>query len=243
MKRMLLFIIALACTAILGDSTKDLLRAGDHFFKRGEYGDALAKYLRAESISPDDENIAWRIGATLNRIGMDMRGKAQIDTLKVANEHLAAALKKNREILETHRELAWNLTYMVLMQGDWSDCAIARRVKEELDYALSLNAKSAEVYFIYGLWHRQVSTMSILKRKPNGLGDASQEKALENLSKAVELDPGSALFITELANQYLFDGDTIRAIRMLDDIERTPDIPANRQYKQSALERLEKLRN
>ena len=243
MKKLLFVAIGIIFAVIFAESVKELLRAGDHFFKRGEYSDALAKYSRAQGISPNDENIDWRIAAALNRIGMDLRGKAQIDTLKVANKYLTGALKKNKDIFEIHRELAWNLTYMVLMQGDWSDCAIARRIKEELDYALSLNVESADIYFIYGLWHRQVSRMPILKRKPNGLGDASQEKALKNLEKAVELEPNSALFMTELANQFLLDGDTAHAIRTLNDIEKIPDTPANRQYKQGASERLKELRN
>ena len=241
MRKALFSIILIFLICIFASSVKELLRAGDHFFKRGEYYDALSQYNRALEISPDDENVLWRIGAAYNRISMNLMSKARNDTFKVANDYLTRALHKNHEIAQIHSELAWNLTYMGLLEGDFNNFAMARRVKEEIDYALSIDPEIAEAHFLLGLWHRTVGKISILKRKPNGLGDASVKKAVEEFGRAVELNPDCALFRLELARQNLIDGDTTRAFSTLESIKETPGIPANKPYIKDAQEILDAL--
>ncbi len=241
MRRTIFIVITMLFILLFADSIDELLHTGDYFFKRGEYSDALSRYTRAESLSPNDANILWRIGAAYNRISMNLVSKARTDTFKVANEYLTNALHINQKIARIHSELAWNLTYMGLLTGNLTNFAMARRVKEEIDYALSLDSTIADAHYIFGLWHRTVGAVSILKRKPNGLGDASLKSARAEFERAVELKPDCALFKLELAKQFLFDGDTASAYSELTKIAETSDLPVNRPYKKDADDMLKEL--
>ncbi|RKZ30160.1 hypothetical protein DRQ33_08105 [bacterium] len=234
MKKIFPILIASIVLVIFGASLKELLRAGDHFMERGEYYDALAQYQNADRISPDNPSIKWRMGAAMNRIAIALSGKAKTDSLRKANAIITKAIWADKNIAEAHAELAWNLAYMGLVEDEFCDFAIAGRIKEEIDYALSLNPKCPNAHFILGLWHRQVSTVSLLKRKPYGLGDASIDESFIELSKAVNLKPDCALFKLELAKHHIITGDTIAAISMLGKIADMSDIPANRSYKDEA---------
>ncbi len=243
MKRALFATVFAFGALLFADSVKDLLRVGDHFFRRGEYVDALKSYRRAEELAPDDPNVLWRVGAALNRIAMDIpQDKARVDTFKVANEYLTRALAEEPKEPKIHAELAWNLTFMGLLRPDWNNLSLAGRIKEELDYALSLDSSCAEAYFLYGIWHREVGKVSLLRRKPYGLGDASVDLALPGFARAAELEPQSALFWLELAKQSLFVGDTARAKGALEKAIEAPDLPANKPHKQKARDILESLR-
>ena len=241
-KVFIMFAIFLYSHVLFADEdAKKLLYIGDHFFACGEYRDAMEYYAKAETGSPEDPEVLWRIGAALNRIAMTLINKARNDTFRVANDYLTKALRMKKDIPEIHMELAWNLAHMGLLRNDWSDFALARRIKEELDYTLSFDSTIADAHFLLGLWHRQVSTVSILKRKPSGLGDAALPLALRELKKSVDIEPENALYRFELANQYLLTGDTLNAIKTLKTVNDTPDINANKSYRTEATKLLEKI--
>jgi tetratricopeptide (TPR) repeat protein len=230
MKKIMTAIMVLLAAALFADDAAESMRNGDHFFNRGEYNEALKKYKNAAKFSPDDIQVQWRIGAALDRIAMNLTGIAQNDTFKIANEILTKVLHKGKDIPQTHAELAWNLTFMGLFSSDIKDFAMARRIKEELDYALSIDKSNADAHFVLGLWNRQMATVSILKRKPNGLGDVSDKIALDELKKACDLKPNCALYFVELGKQYKLMGDNTQAYMAFDKASKTNDIPANKPY-------------
>jgi len=243
MRKILILIAVLSILTVFAETYDELIRVGDYFIKRGEFVDAEKNYLKAVELSPNDAEILWRLGAVYNRIGMKLHDKARNDTLRLANSYLTKALRQNRNIAEIHSEMAWNLTYMGLLHDSWEDYALGGRIKEELDFALELDSKLADAHFMYGLWHRQVSRVSILKRKPHGLGDASPGEALKEFKKAVQLDSDRAQFWLELAVQQIENDDTSAAIKSLRRVKNTTSIPLNKQYMERAEEVLLQLEN
>ncbi len=231
MRISILLAICLFGIALAVDPKDDPLRVGDHFFKRGEFGDALASYRKVYDAHKNDPQALWRMGAVYNRLGMNLLvSKERNDTLKIANDYLKQALATDRNIAQVHTELAWNLVYISLLHENWCDFALGRRIREELDYAARLDSTMAELYFLRGLWHMHVSKVSILKRKPENLGDADILKALDGFKKAVSLDSENALYRFELGNFYLTTGDTNAAIRTFELVKTAKSIPFNRKY-------------
>jgi len=216
------------------DSVDELLKIGDHFLNRGEWQEALQRYHRAYAIDSENPYVLYRLGAGYNRLALNFSGKIKNDTLRLANSYITSALRNERNIAEAHCELAYNLTLMSLLHENWEDFAIARRIKEEIDWTLKLDPDIALIHFIYGIWHKVVSEVSILKRKPHGLGDASKEEIIPEFKKAVQLDPEKAQYWLQLGLQYLETGDTTSALKFLQRAMNSKPLPINKPYIESA---------
>ncbi len=241
MRRIFLIFGMVVALLLFAKDLDELFKVGDYFFNRGEYSDAMKSYREAENIAPDNPEILWRLGAVYNRLAMNFTGKERIDTLHKANNYLTRTLKIDKDIAEAHCELAWNLAFMGLMEEDFQNFTLASRIKEELDYALKLDSKLAEAYFLYGLWNRQVGKISILKRKPHGLGDASDENALKNFEKAVQYDTDKAQYWLEYGFQTIAMGDTAKGLKLLRRASKTPQLPINKPYIEKANDVIQKL--
>jgi len=181
------------------DDVSMLVKSGDKLFRLGRYEEALEKYELALSLSSKDAEIYLKAGRTLNILAGDAVGKYQNEFYTKASDYLSRSLLLDSENAETHIELARTLIEMGLLTPDWDNATLAKRIKEELDYAMKLDAKEPEGYYLLGLWHRGVRRRSILWRRPLGLGEASLEGELENMRKAVDMDPGNLLFRLEYA--------------------------------------------
>ena len=121
------------------------------------------------------------------------------------------AIKADNKNPYPHIELARSLSYKGLLNPEWDNLHLAGRIKEELDIAIKRDSTITDAWFLYGLWNRAVSKRSLLIRKPFGLGDASDQKAIESFERAIELDDKNAEYQLELAVQYL----------TMEDIENT----------------------
>jgi len=239
MKKWAVIIVWAIAGLIFAESVDELLKIGDHFLKRGEYEDALKNYRRAESIDPDNPQVLWRIGAAYNLKAQNFIEKTRLDTLKAGNTYLSKAIKLDKEIPQAHSQLAYNLALMILFTEnveDIKDFAIISRIKEEVDYALKLDSKDALAHYVLGLWHQQVGKISILKRKPHGLGDADTSKALEEFKKATKYDENCAEYWYMLGREYIAKGDTSSALKCLKRATETPTTPRNKQFIENAQE-------
>ena len=246
MHRIGLTILVLWAGLVFAADVEELLKIGDHFLARGEYEDALKNYRRAEAIAPDNPQVLWRIGAAYNLKGQDFTEKARIDTLKVGNSYLARAIKIDRDIPEAHAELAYNLALMTLGTEDIKsikDFAILARIKEEIDYALKLDPHNARAHFVLGWWHQQVGQISLLRRKPRGLGDADTTKALEEFKKAAKLDKDRAEYWYWAGKSYLAKADTINALKYLTKATKTTPTPINKKYAEMAQQLITKIKD
>ena len=236
--------IFLALTIIIA-SASDInyyIRAGDHFMKRGEYDDALKNYRIAEKLSPNNPDVMWRIGAALNRIAESINSGI-IDTLRKANDYLTKAISTDKKILMAHTELARNLLLIIAKAGKTNDMAMWSRAKEELNFAQSMDSNNAENLLVMGLWNRYVSKISLLKRMPYDLGDASQDNALKYIIAANKLDPKNPEYKYELIKQYIIAEKVHKAQKVLEELKSLPPSPKKNFYLKKAQELIDSLKN
>ena len=94
-------------------------------------------------------------------------------------------------------------------------------VRSEAVEATRLNPRYALAWHVLGRWHFEIANLNILLRTLaeavyGKMPEASFEKAIEYMSKAVQLEPGNALFHAELGRAYLAVGRTADAKRELE---------------------------
>ncbi|MCD6097431.1 hypothetical protein J7K18_00925 [bacterium] len=193
---LLFFLLVVGVSA---DEVSELVKSGDKLFRVGKYEDALEKYELALSLSSKEAALYFKAGKVLNILAEDAVGKYRNDLYTKASDYLSRSLLLDSENPKAHIELARTLIKMGLLVPDWDNPALAKRIKEELDYAMKLDTKDPEGYYLLGLWHRGVRRRSILWRRPLGLAEASLDGELKNLRKAVDMDPENLLFRLEYA--------------------------------------------
>jgi len=143
----------------------------------------------------------------------------------------------------THTELARNLLLIIAKAGKTNDMAMWSRAKEELNFAQSMDSNNAENLLVMGLWNRYVSKISLLKRKPYDLGDASQDNALKYIIAANKLDPKNPEYKYELIKQYIIAEKVHKAQKVLEELKGLPPSPKKNFYLKKARELISSLKN
>ena len=215
--------LAIIISALLISGVKDFLDSGDRKSQLNKYELALEDYSEALRLEPENAQVMWRMGYIHNRLALNSKGEVQHNHFTKASEYLSSCLAINPNIAQAHTELARLLIHMELMSDVWSSYTLARRVKEELDYALKLEPKLADTYYLMGLWNQRVSVKPILWRRPLGLAEASNEKGIEYYEKAVELEKDNILYLYRLAQLQIQEGDKKSGMKNLEKlIKLTP---------------------
>ena len=142
-----------------------------------------------------------------------------------------------------HTELARNLLLIIAKAGKTNDMAMWSRAKEELNFAQSIDSNNAENLLVMGLWNRYVSKISLLKRMPYDLGDASQDNALKYIIAANKLDPKNPEYKYELIKQYIIAEKVHKAQKVLEELKSLPPSPKKNFYLKKAKELIDSLKN
>jgi len=204
---------------VYSDGARDFIESGDRKAKLYDYEKALLDYKEAVKLDPQNAEANWKVGWAHNRLALNSTGETRNYHFGEASNALSRAINIDKSIAYAHVELARSLVYSGLLKDNWDSYTLAKRVKEELDYALKLDPKLADAYFLLGLWHRQVSRRPYLWRRPLGLGEANKDDELKNLKRAVELEPNRIEFLLELGKSYIDRNDNSNARVVLKNIE------------------------
>lgn len=119
-------------------------------------------------------------------------------------------------------------------------------VRSESAEAVRLNPRYALGWHVLGQWHYTIANLNLFLRAMaeaiyGTMPPASNEEAIRCLQKAVELEPGNALFHTELGRAYLDAGRKDDARRELQKAVSLPrrsrdDMDAQSRAKESLRE-------
>ena len=173
---------------------------------------ALQHYQAA--LEQDSTNYAanWRGAMTLLTLGEQQPGgkNRERDSLYVqAVRYARRAVKANPSGADGHFALAASLGRESLTLGKKDRIRRAGEIRNEALRTLALNPKHDGAYHILGRWNAEIMRLSGFSRffAKSFLGagvfkEASWSKAIYNMEKAVELDPGRIYHHLELAEIY-----------------------------------------
>jgi regulator of microtubule dynamics protein 3 len=155
----------------------------------------------------------WRGAMTLLTLGEQLPGKSkhpERDSLYALAEHYARrAVAADPAGADGHFALASAIGQASLTKGQRERIRRAAVIRREARRTLALNPRHDGAYHILGRWNAEIMRISGLSRffARNFLGagvfnQASWGKAIYNMEKAVELDPGRIYHRLELAEIY-----------------------------------------
>ncbi len=193
----------------------------------------LAHYEAGLALDPADYDANWRAAFALldqgELIPDSVRGSER-DSLFARAEVLARrAVAADSMGSEGHFAVAATVGRAALTMGRKERIRRAKIVREEALRTLALDPAHDGAYHVLGRWNAEIMRLSGFSRffakrflGAGIFGQASWERAIENLQKAVELDPGRIYHRLELARVY---ADRKRYQEARDQLERISSLP------------------
>ncbi len=184
---LLAFAAVLPAQRALGDG--GALARGDQLFAAKHYQAALDVYAVVLKVAPHDPGALRRAGACHVMIGEFTAHDQQMAQFKIAEPQLREAVQLAPRDAAAQYWFARVLGQEALFAGIWKSVSLGREIKEHIDIAIALDPADHSAYHVRARWHREVSEKPKIGRMALGLGDASLNKGLVDIGKALEIAP------------------------------------------------------
>jgi tetratricopeptide (TPR) repeat protein len=245
-------LLLLAAGSILAQNKiAEQMALGDSLKDKWDHAGAAAAFLKVLEIEPNNYEALWKAGDQITEVADKLPAKEK--ALKQAEFQKAAdmckkAIKVNRNGSEGHLRLAVASGRLALFLGGKQKINMSKAIKAEVDTAIILNPKDDISYHVLGRWHQNLANLSgvlrfFAKVLYGGVPPGSNDEAVANFKKAIELNPTHTEHYLELARTYQFMGkkDSMREPleKILSISDTDEDAP---QYKKEAREMLAKLK-
>jgi tetratricopeptide (TPR) repeat protein len=214
---------------------------------------ALQHFQAALALDSMNYEANWRAALTLGLMGdpypMSAKSPERDSLYARAERYAKRAVAANPAGADGHFALAASLGRAALMVGPEEKIRRAALIRSEALRALAINPRHDGAYHVLGRWNAEIMRLPALSRffAKNFLGarvfnQASWDKAIFYMEKAVALDPGRIYHHLELADIYA-DRKRLRdagaQLRLVDSLPVREAMDTN--YKQQAASLRERL--
>ncbi len=218
----------LALTA-LSVAAGDWIEQGDSLDRQFKSSEALAAYEKAAAVRPDDAVLQRKIAKQYVEMVIDAPSRKE--KIRLAQLGYGRALDAKR-LDPKDAEIRLTVAIAAGRLANYSNdprrkIELSRVVRDETSEALRLNPRYALAWHILGRWHYEMTQLNAFLRMLaeavyGKLPPASQDEAIRHLQRAVDLEPGNALFHAELGRAYLAAGRKTEARR---ELEKSLSLP------------------
>ncbi|MGM0568495.1 MAG: tetratricopeptide repeat protein [Elusimicrobiota bacterium] len=208
-----LFLIQVMLLSGVAAGEVDFIQEGDSFYQKYEHSRSLEAYFKALEEDPANYEALWKISRAYERMGYNSSlAEAQEENYTKAMEYAEKAAEVNPYGSVARYKLAVSYGRMALFKGGRTKVDLSKRVKEEAEKAIELDPQEHRAYHTLAIWNYEVSNLSWVQRAGakilyGGLPDASLEKAVEYMQKAIEIAPEFIVHHLELGKIYKEKGE------------------------------------
>jgi len=222
--------------AIAQKSEIELTERADSLYRNFEEKEALSAYQNILARDSSHYRAAWRAGFLYVRIGYRFKEEAQKKEYYTKARQLARlALEIDSSNTHSNLVMAVATGRIAMISGARERIAASRTVRYYAGRAIKLDSTNAAAWHVLGLWHYEVANLGFFERlAANTLfggvpENAVNEKAIEALKRAADLEPRYVLYHHDLAMIYNETGEQQKAIEAcrtaLKKESLTPDDP------------------
>ena len=202
-------------------SLTNLFAQGDFYEKQGNPAAALKSFLAAERLSPTNCEILCRI--TKQYCDLMYSAKSKDEQKSLAEKALACAqraVKADPQSCKAHLCVAVCCMKNFPFSDNQTKINYSKQLKAEAEKAIALDPKEDVSYYMLGRWHYEVANMGfimkgLIKIAYGGLPKASNDLAIQNFKKAIELAPRRIIHHMELSKVYFTVGQKKLAVAEL----------------------------
>ncbi|OQY27680.1 MAG: hypothetical protein B6244_09765 [Candidatus Cloacimonetes bacterium 4572_55] len=215
-----------------------------------KHQEALDMLLQVESDNAENGEILWRISRQYSEVGKIAEKDQKAALYQQAIDYALRAVELDSTNANGHLHWAIAAGRLALFKGGKELIKLSKEVKYHSEKSIHLNPNEDVGYYLLGRWHRKIANIGFLKKTLvkmiyGGLPDATNEASVENMKKAIELDPDFIEYHLELGRTYA------KRMKMYDEarvcFEKVLELPLRKDddesHKAEAQEMLEKIEN
>ena len=171
------------------------LEKGDQAYQSFNNKQALDFYQKAVSDDNTSYEATWKLSRAYVDVGETLEGDAREDYYKKAEKYARKAVEIKNDGSNGHLYLAIALGRVALDASAKQRIKMSKEIRKEAELAIKLDPNNDLAYHVLGRWHRKISNLSWIEKgfADMFLGgvpkDASNQAAVENFKKAIELKP------------------------------------------------------
>jgi len=226
MKIIYLCLFLLIGSHLTAQDVSYLLSEAEKFEKDKKDDDALKKYQEALTISPSDERSLFKCSELSSIIGNRQTDK------KLKADYFTAARTYGETVVKQYPTSA-DAHYAMALALDKSYTGTKERLQKtgdilnHLNEALKIKPDHARSLYMMGKWNVEITGMNVaekgaLKTFYGGLPSASLPTAIDYFEKARKADPNYLLNYLDLAKAYKKNGQSDKAIEILNHLVKLP---------------------
>ena len=245
-----LYIVIFLATAIFAqDSADSLIKKGDNAFAGFDNPAALENYKEAVKINPESYDANWKLSRAFVDVGETIEDEdKRADYYKESETYARKAIEINPEGSDGHLYLSIALGRVALDAGAKQRIKMSKEIKKEADLAINYDQNNDIAYHVLGRWNRKIANLSFIEK---GFADlflggvpegATNEAAVENFKKAIELNPTYINHYLELGITYEMMDEEKLAIEAFEKcLELDLSSAKDKEHKEIAKEHLDDL--
>lgn len=219
------FLLASMLVALTSASTfadlAALVAKGDLHDKKFETEQALAFYLPAEKLAPNDAGLLVKISRQYAlRMGDLKKEEDKVQSGRTALKYAERAVAAAPNECDPHLCIAICWGKLTPFLGNKEKVAASRQIKVSADRAVKLDPGNDYAWHILGRWHQALANMGAASRGfakliYGALPAASNDEALECFKKAMVLNPQRLVHVIELGRTYGMMGQKQQAKKFI----------------------------
>ena len=191
------------------DTSLTFVQKGDSAYDAFQNELALKNYLKAIELDPLNYDAAWKLSRSYVDIGEDLEGDQKAGYYQKGETFARKATSLNPEGSMGHLSLSIALGRVALDAGPKQRIKMSKEIKKEADLAIKYDATNDIAYHVLGRWNRKLANLSWIEKGfanmflggvPEG---ASNEEAVKDFKKAIDLNPAYINHYLELAKTYI----------------------------------------
>ena len=193
-------------------SLTNLMAKGDGLIMKREAHAALDLFLQADKLFPSNAQVQCRIAEAYCDLMHTAASKSEqkaLTTKALEYGRLAVAYDSNCAMSHVCIAVCYAKNFPFL--DNHTKVNYSREIKAEAEKAIELDPKYDVSYHMLGRWNCEVANMNLIllglvKIVYGGLPKASNEAAIQNFKKAIELEPTRIINHLQLAHVYEITG-------------------------------------
>lgn len=229
-------------------SLTNLFLDGELHAHKGEHQEALKYFLKAHELSPTNVLVLCRISRQYCDLMFSAKTPAEQKSLcQSALLYAKLAVQDGPDNVLAHLSAAICYGKLVPFSDNQTKVAYSRLIKAEAEKAILLDPKEDLGYYVLGCWNEEIAGMgmflkSMIRLAYGALPKASNENAVADFKKAIELGPNRILNHLGLARVSMSMGNKKVALDELNKcVALTPVDPDDVNAKAKARELLDQL--
>lgn len=194
--------------------------------------EAIASLEQVIQTDPTNGAAYWVLSKGYLYLGDLVEKDQKLTTFEAGKAYAEEAVVLLPDSADAHYWLSALIGRIGQTRGVLQSLFMVNPMKAELDRVLELDPEYPSAYFVLSLLYTEAPGW------PLSIGN--KEKALENASRAVELDPDNIEFKVNLAKVLINNKKTADAVKVLNDVLAMPHIDTEPDFKNEAEALLEK---